>query len=130
MSKPEFKYTKSHEWVDFNAQTGIARIGISDFAIAELTDLVHIELPEIGTAYKAGEIFGEVESVKAVSDLYTPVSGEIVAANTSLVDDLAVLSEDAYEQGWMIELKLENPSELEALMTVADYEKHCADSAH
>ncbi len=101
----------------------LATIGISHFAVEALTDLVYIELPEVGRQVKSGESFGEIESVKAVSDLYSPVSGEIVEVNGALPDHLAQLNEDPYGAGWIIKVKLSNEADLKNLMSYADYEK-------
>jgi glycine cleavage system H protein len=114
------KYTASHEWVHVDGST--ATIGISDFAVHELTDLVYIELPKPGRAFKKGEVFGVVESVKAASDLYAPVSGEVIAANGELEGDLGKLSTDPYGAGWMIRMKLSEPGELASLMSAAEYD--------
>lgn len=122
------KYTKSHEWVILDGDE--ATIGISDFAVKQLTDLVYIELPTVGKTLTAGEEFGVVESVKAASDLYAPISGEVTAVNTDLEDDLAPLSDDPFGNGWMIKLKLANPAELDNLMDRAAYEEHCQSESH
>jgi len=125
MDLNSLKYAKSHEWValDGNAAT----IGITDFAVHQLTDLVHIELPKVGTTVRGGQSFGEVESVKAVSDLYAPATGEITAVNDALADDLGVLSDDPFGKGWMIKIKLADPSQLAGLLNRAAYEAHCKD---
>ena len=104
MDLNSLKYAKTHEWVKLDGDT--ATIGISDFAVQALTDLVYIGLPSPGKKLSVGEIFGEVESVKAVSDLYAPVSGEVTAVNSKLEDDLGKLSDDPYESGWLIKLKI------------------------
>lgn len=122
------KYAKSHEWVSLDGDE--ATIGISDFAVKQLTDLVYIELPPVGKSFSAGEEFGVVESVKAASDLYAPLSGEVTAANTDLEDDLAALSDDPFGKGWMIKMKVADPSEVEALLDRAAYEKHCESESH
>ena len=124
MHPADLKYARSHEWIAVDGE--IATVGISDFAVKLLTDLVYMELPQSGSVLSAGDVFGEVESVKAVSDLYAPISGEIVEVNDSLADDLAVLSEDPYDKGWMIKLKITDPSALDALFDRAAYEAHCA----
>ena len=123
MDPATLKYTKTHEWVA--VENDVATIGLTDFAVNALTDLVYIDLPEVGTQLEAGQTFGEVESVKAVSDLYTPVSGEVVEANTSLADDLDALSQDPFGRGWLIRLKMTDPSGLEGLMDRKAYEAHC-----
>ena len=124
MQPADLKYARSHEWIAVDGE--IATVGISDFAVKQLTDLVYIELPQSGSVLSAGDVFGEVESVKAVSDLYAPISGEIVEVNDSLADDLAVLSEDPYDKGWMIKLKITDPSSLDTLFDRTAYEAYCA----
>jgi glycine cleavage system H protein len=128
MDLKSLKYTKSHEWVAVDGNT--ASVGITDFAVRQLTDLVHIELPKVGRKVRAGETFGEVESVKAVSDLYAPVAGEIVAVNDALEDDLAALGDDPFGKGWVIKLKLVDSSSLDLLMDRKAYEAHCAEEEH
>ncbi len=120
------RYAASHEWVDVDGD--VATIGISAFAVAELTDLVFMALPESGKEIAAGEEFGEVESVKAVSPLYSPVSGTVVEVHSDLVDNLELLSDDPYEKGWIMKLKLSNPSEVEALLTYEKYKAQCEQS--
>ena len=124
MDPAALKYAKTHEWIHVEGDT--ATVGISDFAVKHLTDLVYIELPEVGRTLSAGEGFGEVESVKAVRDLYAPASGEIIEVNESLADDLATLSEDPFGQGWMIKLKINDASETDSLLDRAAYEAQCA----
>ena len=125
MDVNSLKYARSHEWVALDGKT--ATIGITDFAVHQLTDLVHIELPKVGRTIRQGETFGEVESVKAVSDLYAPVSGEIAAVNDQLADDLGVLSDDPFGKGWMIKVTVTDPSSLAGLMDRKTYEAHCAE---
>jgi glycine cleavage system H protein len=127
MDLNSLKYAKSHEWISVQGQT--ATVGITDFAVKQLTDLVHIELPRKGRTIRQGETFGEVESVKAVSDLYAPATGEIVEVNEALADDLGVLSDDPFGKGWMMKLNLSDPSSLSGLMDRAAYEAHCADES-
>lgn len=116
------KYAESHEWVSLS--DGVATIGISDFAIAELTDLVYMELPSVASNFTKGDVFGQVESVKAVSDLYAPISGEVVEVNVELPDDLARLSDDPYGSGWVIKLKPSDLAEVDALLDEAAYNAH------
>jgi glycine cleavage system H protein len=125
-------YAKTHEWVQLDRKGGekIATVGISHFAVEALTDLVYIELPEVGRALKAGESFGEVESVKAVSDLYSPLSGEIVAVNGELPNHLDQLHDDPYGSGWIMKIKINDESELSQLLSHAAYEKQCAEEGH
>lgn len=128
MDPTTLKYAKSHEWLHLDGET--ATLGISDFAVKQLTDLVYIDLPSVGATYAAGDTFGEVESVKAVSDLYMPVGGEIVQVNTSLEDDLAVLSDDPFGKGWLVKVRISDPSEVDALMDKPAYDAHCASEEH
>ncbi len=130
MAKPEdLLYAETHEWVAVQTDGGgkLATIGISAFAVEQLTDLVYMELPEPGLAVSAGQEFGEVESVKAVSPLYSPVAGEIVEVNRSLPDNLETLSNDPYNAGWIIKVKLSDETALSKLMNYADYQKQCAE---
>jgi glycine cleavage system H protein len=115
----DLKYTKSHEWVRVEADT--ATVGVTDHAQAELTDVVFVELPETGRAVKAGDAVAVVESVKTASDIYSPVSGEIVAANAALGDNPGVVNSEPYGNGWFYKVKLSNPEELDALMSSEDY---------
>ncbi|MEE8450630.1 MAG: glycine cleavage system protein GcvH, partial [Thermoguttaceae bacterium] len=125
MQPADLKYARSHEWVAVDGE--IATVGISDFAVKLLTDLVYIELPQSGSVLSAGDVFGEVESVKAVSDLYAPIGGEVIEVNQPLADDLAVLSDDPYGDGWVMKLRVGDSSGLDALFDRAAYEKYCAD---
>lgn len=117
----ELKYTEEHEWV--LVEEDIATIGITDFAQEQLGDVVFVELPEVGDELEAGKSFGVVESVKAVSDVYAPVSGEVVEINDDLPDEPEILNNSPYEDGWMIKIKLSDSSELDDLMDVADYQE-------
>jgi len=128
MDPETLKYAKTHEWVHMDA--GVATIGITDFAVKELTDLVYIGLPDVGRNFDAGEVFGEVESVKAVSDLYAPLSGEVLEINQSLPDDLALLSDDPFGKGWMMKLKVSDASSLDGLLDRAAYQAYCAAEDH
>ncbi len=132
MQPQELLYAKTHEWVhvERDGASQIATVGISHFAIEALTDLVYIELPEPGRQVKAGESFGEIESVKAVSDLYSPVTGEIVEVNAALADQLGQLQEDPYGAGWIVKIRLSDESELTNLLPHKDYEKQCEDEGH
>jgi glycine cleavage system H protein len=132
--KPEqLLYAKTHEWVHLEAGdegSKVAQVGISAFAIEALTDLVYVDLPEVGSQVTAGEPFGEIESVKAVSDLYSPVDGEVIAVNQSLADALERLSENPYDDGWLIRVRLKDEAALADLMDLAAYEKQCAEEEH
>lgn len=116
-------YTEDHEWVKVNGNK--AYIGITDFAQKALGDIVFIELPEIDTEFNAGDAFGVVESVKAASDIYIPVDGKVVEANEAIVDDPALVNENAFEN-WMIAVELSDKSQVEGLMNAEEYEEHCS----
>ena len=129
MKPEELLYAETHEWtsVSQDAGTKVATVGISAFAVEALTDLVFIQLPEVGQQVTAGEPFGEIESVKAVSDLYSPVDGQVIAVNEKLPDNLDVLGEDPYSQGWMVRIRVSDESSLANLMDLAAYRKQCAE---
>lgn len=133
MKPQELLFAKTHEWVHVGSDSAgkkIATIGISHFAVEALTDLVFIELPEVGRHIKAGESFGEVESVKAVSDLYSPVAGEIVEVNQNLSSKLEPLHDDPYGTGWIVKIKIADESGLKNLLDYKAYEKQCAEEGH
>ncbi len=131
MNPEELRYNPSHEWVGLVEDGGqkLAVVGITDFALEQLTDLVYMALPEVGATVTAGEEFGEVESVKAVSPLYSPVSGEVVAVHSELVDNLESLGSDPFGDGWIIKVKLADGASLDALLDRAAYQKQCADAS-
>ena len=122
----EYKYTKEHEWIKVDGTTGT--IGITDHAQNSLGDIVFVELPKVGTEITAGQTFGSVESVKAVSDLYAPVSGTVTEINEALNTSPEQVNADAHG-AWMIKVTLKNPAEANGLMSAADYEKFAADEA-
>jgi glycine cleavage system H protein len=124
MDPATLKFAKTHEWIHVDGE--MATVGISDFAVKHLTDIVYIDLPTVGRTLDAGEAFGEVESVKAVSDLYAPVTGAVLEVNQSLSDELGTLSDDPFGKGWMIKLKITDASALDALLDHAAYQVHCA----
>ena len=113
-------FTESHEWIDVN--DGVGTIGISDFAQKALGDVVYVELPEIGDSFDAEEAFGSVESVKAASDVYVPVGGEVVEINDNLTDSPNLVNESPTSDGWFVKVKIEDESELEGLMDEAAYQ--------
>jgi len=121
---PELKYTKSHEWVRLEGDT--ATVGISDHAQHELTDVVFVELPSVGRKVAAGEACAVVESVKTASDIYSPLSGEVVAVNPELAAHPERVNSDPYHGGWFFQLKLAQPSEVERLLGADSYEKQIA----
>lgn len=117
----ELKYTDEHEWV--LAEKDVATVGISDFAQDALGDVVFVELPEVGAQVEAGKPFGVVESVKAVSDVYAPVSGEVVEVNEELPDAPEMVNTSPFEDAWMIKIKMSDPSELDNLMDADKYQE-------
>ena len=120
MSQPDnLKFAESHEWITTDPET--ATVGISDHAQEELSDIVFVELPEIGRQVEQGESIAVVESVKAASDIYAPASGEIVEVNTALEDDPAKVNADAFGEGWLFQIKLSDPSQLDSLLTPEAY---------
>ena len=120
-----YRYTKEHEWVDLNGQ--IATIGITDYAQHELGDVVFVELPKPGAKITSGTSFGTVESVKAVSEIYAPASGEVLEANADLQNTPEKINSDPHGAAWLIKVRLANPAELQALMDAPAYEAFVAD---
>ncbi len=122
----KLRYCESHEWAYVaDPSTGIATVGISAFAVEELTDLVFMALPKVGQKLTAGSEFGEVESVKAVSPMYSPVSGTVVEVHSALVDKLESLGVDPYNEGWIIKVQMSDPTELDKLLDWDAYQKQC-----
>ena len=132
--KPEqLLYAKTHEWVNLSTDSSGAKtatVGISAFALEALTDLVYVELPKVGRQLKAGETFGEIESVKAVSDLYSPVSGEVIAVHAEIVERLETFNADPYGEGWLVKIKLASEAGLSELLDYKAYQKQCAEEQH
>jgi glycine cleavage system H protein len=122
------RYSPTHEWVQLDGD--VATVGISKFAVDQLTDLITIELPAVGAKLTAGKPFGEVESVKAVSDLYAPVGGEVVAVNDAIKAEVQKLADDPYTNGWLVRIKVDDSSSVSKLLDAASYEKQVADQAH
>ncbi|MBI4568677.1 MAG: glycine cleavage system protein GcvH [Planctomycetes bacterium] len=129
-SPSNLKYTKSHEWAQI--QERAATVGITEHAVSQLTDLTFVDLPRVGDKVAAGSRFGEIESVKAVADLNSPLSGKVIEVNTALASDsgLENLSEDPYGRGWMIKIELSNPAEAASLLSNAQYDQYIAGSEH
>ncbi len=127
MYPKELKYDREHEWVRVDGDT--VTIGISHFAQDQLGEVVYVDLPPVGDTLAAGATFGEVESVKSVSELLTPVSGEIVEVNAALEDTPELVNEDPYGDGWMIKVALSDPSEVDGMMSADDYEAFIAEEA-
>ncbi|SHK54696.1 glycine cleavage system protein GcvH [Rhodothermus profundi] len=117
----DLRYTKEHEWLRLDANGKEATVGITDFAQRELGDIVYVELQPVGTELTKDEVFGTVEAVKTVSELYMPVSGTIIAVNEALQDRPELVNQSPYGDGWMIRIALKDPSEVEALLTADDY---------
>ena len=124
----DVRYTREHEWA--RMENGLITVGITSYATEQLGDVVFVELPKIGTKVTAMKTFGVVESVKAVSDLFAPLSGEVVETNAELTKKPETVNSDPYGQGWMIVIKLANPKEFDGLMSAADYEKLVAAAGH
>jgi len=120
----DLRYTKDHEWVRESNDPQIVEVGITDYAQGELGDVVFVELPKGAAAFKQHDVFGTIEAVKAVSELYSPVAGNIVEANKALEGDPALVNRDPYGKGWMVKVKLKDPKELEGLLRADAYAKH------
>lgn len=117
-------YTPEHEYVRRTDEENVVVVGITDYAQGELGDIVFVELPQVGASYQRMDVFGTIEAVKAVSELFSPVSGEVVEVNSALDADPAVVNGQPYGDGWMIKMRLSDPSELDQLMDAAAYEQH------
>lgn len=132
MKPDKLLFTKTHEWVSVADEGGqkVATMGLSAFAVEALTDLVFIELPKVGRQVAAEESFCEVESVKAVSDVYAPVAGEVIAVNESLPDRLETLSSDPYGEGWIAKIRITDEAALAGLLDHAAYQKQCAEETN
>ena len=120
MIPDDLRYTADHEWVRTTGE-GTVRVGITDFAQDSLGDIVFVQLPEPGTAVKPGEVLGEIESTKSVSDLFAPLAGTVTARNDSLDGEPELVNSDAYGDGWMVELSLDDPASVDALLDAAAY---------
>jgi glycine cleavage system H protein len=117
----ELNYSETHEWIKIDGK--VATVGLTDHAQSELGDIVYLELPGVGAEVKAGGEFGVVESVKAASDLYAPLSGKVVAVNDAAIQDPALVNRDCYGEGWLVKVELKDPSEVENLKTAAEYKE-------
>jgi len=124
----DLRYTNDHEWVRVNGK--IATVGITAYAVEQLGDITLIDLPKEGEKFARGAQLATVESVKAASDIYAPVSGTVVKVNVPVGDSPEMLNEDCYDEGWIVELEMSNPAEIDQLMTSAQYEKELSDNAH
>lgn len=121
MYPEEYHYTKDHEWI--KVENDEAVVGITDFAQKQLGDVVYVELPQVGAVFESHQSLGVIESVKAVSDIYSPISGEVVAANEELDGSPEMVNEDPHGKGWIVRLKLKDEAEIEKLMSATEYEK-------
>lgn len=117
----ELKYTKEHEWLKIEGNTAV--VGITEYAQGELGDIVFVELPEAGLEVKAMDAFGTIEAVKAVSDLYSPVSGKVLEVNPKLEDDPMIVNREPFGEGWMIKIEITNMEEVDSLLSADDYKK-------
>lgn len=124
----DFKYSKDHEWVKI--ENGVAIVGITDFAQQQLTDIVFVELPKIGKEVEKGKPFAVVESVKSVSDVFAPISGNVVEANSELESNSALINQDAFGKGWIAKINPKNLSELDSLMNSKQYEEYALKGSH
>lgn len=127
MYPADYRYTKDHEWIKVNGSNGT--IGITDYAQSELGDVVFVELPKVGATLTAGSSFGSVESVKAVSEIFSPISGEVTEINSLLVDSPEKINSDPHGAAWLIRVKLADPREINSLMDAATYQKFIAEKA-
>jgi glycine cleavage system H protein len=123
MRPDDYKFSESHEWIKYNSKTKEATVGITDYAVKQLADLVHIDLPKVGDSVEQGAPFGEIESVKTVADLISPLTGKIIEVNKEVGGDLDTLKEEPFEDGWLVKIKPTDTAELESLMTKKEYEE-------
>jgi glycine cleavage system H protein len=121
---PDLLYTEEHEYVLKTEDDSIVQVGITDYAQGELGDVVYVDLPKVGATLGRMDVFGTIEAVKAVSELYTPLAGTVTAVNTALANDPALVNRDPYGEGWMIKLRVKNPAEFDALLGSEEYKKH------
>jgi glycine cleavage system H protein len=128
MTPEDSKYAKSHEYVHMEGDIGT--VGITDYAQKELGDVVFVELPQVGTQLDAGDELGSIESVKAVSELFAPVTGEVVEINERLAEKPELVNTDPYNDGWMIRIRLSDVTELDELMNAEEYEEYCETESH
>jgi glycine cleavage system H protein len=125
MYPEDLHYTKQHEWIRLSDDVGV--VGITDYAQKQLGDIVYVDLPRVGTKVEQSKVMGSVESVKAVSDIYSPLSGEIIETNDALATAPEKLNESPHGDGWLVKIRLSAPTEVQALLSAADYEKYVAE---
>ena len=128
MKPVDLRFAKTHEWVAVDGD--VATVGISDFAVKLLTDIVYLSLPAVGKKFSPGESIGEIESVKAVSEIYAPVRGVVTAINEELPDNLTLLNDSPYEKAWILKFRMADPSQVNHLLSYAEYLKHCENATH
>jgi glycine cleavage system H protein len=128
MIPKDLRYAETHEWARLEGD--VCTVGITQFAVEQLTDVVHMELKPVGTKVEAGKPLGEIESVKAVSDLYAPIGGEVVAVNDKLTADPSSIADDPYGKGWMVKIKTAPGAGLDGLLTASQYEQQIASQGH
>ncbi len=127
MYPEEFLYSKDHEWI--SVQDNVGTVGITDYAQHELGDVVYVDLPEIGDTFDAGEPFGSVESVKAVSEVFCPIGGEVIEVNAQLEEHPELINESPHQKAWMIRIRVSNPEELKELLSAEEYEEYLQEQA-
>jgi glycine cleavage system H protein len=123
----DLRYSEEDEWIRLDGDAGV--VGLTDYAQGQLSDIVYVELPEVGETFGQGEVFGVVESVKAAADMHMPASGEVIEINDALEDAPEVVNGDPYGAGWFVKIKLSDPAELDKLMDAAAYRKYCEERA-
>jgi len=128
MDPKTLRYSKSHEWA--HLEGNICTVGLTQFAVDQLTDIIYIDMPDVDDPVSTGDSFGEIESVKAVSDLYAPVSGAVIEVNEALVNDPTSITDDPYGKGWLVKVRVEPGTTLDHLMTLEQYEKQIASEGH
>ncbi len=120
----DLRYTEEHEYIKTSEEPGVVYVGITDYAQGELGDIVYVELPDVGASYEKMEVFGTIEAVKAVSELFSPVSGEVVDINGTLENDPSLINQDPYGDGWMIKVRLRSATDLDQALSATDYAQH------
>ncbi len=128
MDPKTLRYAKTHEWAHLDGD--VCTVGLTQFAVEQLTDIIYIELPDVGEPTTPGDGFGEIESVKSVNDLYCPVAGEVTVVNDKVETDPSIVSKDPYGAGWLVKVKLDPGASLDHLMTYDEYQKQIASEAH
>ena len=130
MIPENLRYTKTHEWARFDEADKTVTVGLTDFAVEQLGDVVYLELPSVGQKVQKESAMGVIESVKAASDIYAPVSGEVIEANSTLTENFDLLKQDAYGQAWLVKIKPDNDEDFATLLSAQEYEKLLAQQEH